>query len=77
MAITASQLSNRAITGGAVVRVIRTWPNGPARGTVSTNMPLARAKRLAAMGFVQILEPENETPKVEPPVVVKAKPRRK
>ena len=60
MAITADQLTNRSLAAGAVIRVIRSWPGGPPRGTVRSGVPMARAKRLIAMGFVELVEQPEE-----------------
>ena len=73
MAITSDKLVNRTFSGapngkpddGEVVRVLRSWPGGPPRGTVISGMPAGRRKQLLAARFVELVENAPQAPKPE------------
>lgn len=54
------RLNDRSLARGAVIRVIRSWPGGPPRGTVQAGVPMARAKQLLKMKFIELVEEEEK-----------------
>ncbi len=69
MAITSEKLINRRFSGapddGEMVRVLRSWPGGPPRGTIISGMPAGRRKQLLALRFVELVEDAPPAPKPE------------